>query len=437
MQVLAIDIGTTTISVVLVESNNGEILKTHTVANDSNVTEKNYTNVQNVSYILDIVSSFCRQYQDVDMIGITCQMHGILYVNQEGEAVSNLYTWQDESGNEEYQDGLSYVEFMSRKTGYPLASGYGLVTHFVLQQEGNIICTIGDYIAMYLAGAKKPIMHISNAASLGLFDLKALEFDQRALKKLGIDASILPEITKEYICYPHSNISVAIGDNQASFIGAVSDIENSILVNIGTGSQISYLINEYRNSAVMEVRPFDQYTYLFVGAPLCGGESYAILKKFFYKTLEYVNLENLDIYAIMEAMAEKFHLEKENLTVSTKFLGTRKNSLARGEISNINIVNFTPEQLVMGVLEGMVDELLEVYEHSDKEIVIGSGNGLHKNKMLRQVLGKRMDTEIILSQIHEEAAFGAAIFAMVANGVYSDIKVAKKRWEIKSNDMFL
>ncbi len=48
-----------------------------------------------------------------DGIGFTGQMHGMLYVDASGMAVSPLYTWQDGSGEIPLEDGRTCVEILS------------------------------------------------------------------------------------------------------------------------------------------------------------------------------------------------------------------------------------------------------------------------------------------------------------------------------------
>ena len=65
------------------------------------------------------------------------------------------------------------------------------------------------------------------------------------IKILGIDIPYIPTVTDDYTIVGFADtvpVSVAIGDNQASFLGSVRDIDNSVLVNIGTGSQISAVL---------------------------------------------------------------------------------------------------------------------------------------------------------------------------------------------------
>ena len=65
-------------------------------------------------------------------------------------------------------------------TGIKTASGYGLVTHLFNVRKGLVpadastFCTIGDYLGMVLTGRKSPLVHISQAAGMGLFELYKL-----------------------------------------------------------------------------------------------------------------------------------------------------------------------------------------------------------------------------------------------------------------------
>ncbi|MFR1374753.1 MAG: FGGY family carbohydrate kinase [Eisenbergiella massiliensis] len=74
----------------------------------------------------------------VSAVGISSQMHGILYVDGEGRAVSPFYTWKDEKGKQLMADGETYEAYLSKRTGMPLFSGYGTVTHFFLSRNGMI-----------------------------------------------------------------------------------------------------------------------------------------------------------------------------------------------------------------------------------------------------------------------------------------------------------
>ncbi|MBW7461032.1 hypothetical protein K0U00_43945, partial [Paenibacillus sepulcri] len=237
---------------------------------------------------------------------------------------------------------------------YPVSTGYGLVTHFynvrskMVPAQARRLCTIGDYLAMRLCGSSAPVMDASNAASLGLFDLRNREFDRDAVNKTGIDPSILPMLAgndnplvgrtgdgKPVFC--------AIGDNQASFIGAVAKAEDSLLVNVGTGSQISVYSNTYENIAGLDTRPFPGGGYLLVGASLSGGKSYELLERFFREICHaFTGLEMSDS-ALFEAMnrlaAASLEADEALPLVGTQFYGTRHKPDAAGTITGLNALN--------------------------------------------------------------------------------------------------
>ena len=93
---------------------------------------------------------------------------------------------------------------MRDKTGISAASGYGLITHLYNLRNGLVprdavsLCTVADYLGMVLTGRKYPLVHVSNAASLGFFDVRKGAFHIEAMKEMEIELSILPEITEEH-----------------------------------------------------------------------------------------------------------------------------------------------------------------------------------------------------------------------------------------------
>ena len=117
----------------------------------------------------------------------------------------------------------------------------------------------------------------------------------------------------------------------------------------------------------------------------------------------------------MDKLAEKAYGEgREALEVSTLFKGTRADGTLRGSISGIGTDNFTPEQLILGVNRGMVNELYEMYKLSgmtDKTTLVASGNGVQKNKVLQSYLCDIFGMELKLPAKGEEAAMGAAMYS--------------------------
>ena len=437
MNFLGIDIGTSSICGIVYNTVSKDIVSIAKINNTDMLSCNVWEKVQDANAIVDIVLDLIQelriQYPDIKGIGLSGQMHGILYVNAEGEAVSPLYTWQDMRGSLLYKDGMSYAAYLSKQTGFPLSTGFGLVTHYynkvnsLVPQNAVKLCTIMDYTAIRLTGKCEPLVDCSNAASLGFFDKEKLAFDKEALWNVGIDSSILPEIGKAFSRVGHyENISVytAIGDNQASFLGSIRDIRHSIHITVGTSSQISVYSEDYVNVPLLDTRPLPGGGYILVGAALCGGCSFSLLKKFFSETIKLYTgeeMDDTDLYKIMVSVPYK-EVQEDDIRVETLFGGTGSHPEKRGKIMNISCLNWHPENLIRGFLEGMSQELYDFYQllpnsvRERKTILVGSGNGIKRNPLLCQILEERFKCHLQVSACREEAALGACICGMVGNG---------------------
>lgn len=429
MKTLGIDIGTTTISLVVQDSLSG-ILGTRNLENGTFLPGLPWERVQDPEKILEKVKNglqeMLAQFPQIQAIGVTGQMHGIVYLDGEGRAVSPLYTWQDGRGDLPFDDGVSWASRLSEITGYPLSTGYGLVTHFYNQHhnlvppEAAAFCTISDYVAMALAGVKTPRLDATNAASLGIFDCVRGCFDFAAMEKAGISPHLLPSMAETPLLgvgMPGIPVFTAIGDNQASFLGAAGGRRDVLLVNMGTGGQVSVYSPDYLQTGGLETRPFPGGGWLLVGASLCGGRSYALLERFFRQTVQMVTGQDIPAYDAMARMLEMTR-DLDNLpTCDTTFQGTRTDPTRRAVITGLDENNFTPAHLTWSVMEGMARELYEMYRSfleagGEKPVqMIGSGNGLRKNPWLRRVFENVFQCPMQCSPCEEEAAWGAALYA--------------------------
>ncbi|MBQ7541554.1 MAG: hypothetical protein IJT44_04590 [Clostridia bacterium] len=437
MHVLGLDIGTTTICAVVLDSDSGAVLCSRTLPNDTRIEGLPYEKLQSPMQILNKCRTLVQQLHEaytLGAIGVTGQMHGILYYDKSGNSVSPLFTWQDESGNRMATDTQTYSQLLREKSGYKAASGFGGCTYFVHSLTGRVpagavgVCTIHDFVAMHLAGRKRPLSHVSDAASLGLFDLKTLEFDRGAIAEAGLDDFLFPAVTADFAVIGQyaDNVPVAcaVGDNQASFLGSVRDMPGSVLCNIGTGGQVSFL-TDYADVPGTELRPCFGDRYIRVGASLCGGRAFALLEAFLRSAAELVTGEDFDnVYGAMDRYLAQHEPPDDPLDVDTRFCGTRESPLSRGVIGNVGVGNFTAEHLLYGVLHGIAAELFAFYDsapHGERTTLVCSGNGLRKNPALRQEFARQFGMRTVLPDHREEAAFGAALFAMTACGVTKTI----------------
>ena len=433
---LGIDIGTTTLSAVAIDGRDGKVLRVRNIPNPGAMKSAHpWERRQDPEAILKSVVALLKDMLSpagsVVSIGLTGQMHGILYVDRAGRATSDLFTWQDGRGDLPYR-GTTYAKALSELCGERVATGFGACTHAWFTLNGVVpaaaaaLCTIADYVALRLASRTEPLLHISHAAGIGLFDLGRHAFDCSRIRRCGLDPSYFPQVSAELrpigSCEGNIPVCIAVGDNQASFLGAVSNMEDSLLVNVGTASQVTALARDTDcGDGDLERRPLTGELAILAGSALCGGKAYALLETFLRSCLHLAGVEKASLYDAMNRAAEETPGEGDPLVVDTRFAGTRQNPSGRGAITNISLDNFDARRLVRGTLDGIAEELHGMYRQMARSEraprrLIGSGNAVRKNPALAKAIERRFRAPLLVPEHDEEAGYGAAVAGLMACG---------------------
>ena len=96
------------------------------------------------------------------------------------------------------------------------------------------------------------------------------------------------------------------------------------------------------------------------------------------------------------------------------FFGTRVHPGEFGSITGITATNFTLQNVARAMANGIVENLFAPMPESvlrARKRVVGSGNGLAKCGAVRRALQERCNLPLIMPQVREEAATGAALLA--------------------------
>lgn len=420
MQIIGIDIGTTSICGVVIDTESGRVLSSKTVNSNAFLeSKKAFEKIQSADKIIAIATEILDNLitENTVSIGVTGQMHGIVYTDKNGAAVSPLYTWQDKRGDEPFGD-TTYAKQLDSFTGYGCVTDFYNRKNNLVPHDAVAFCTIHDYFVMTLCGLKKPIIHSTNAASFGLYDIEENHFTNGFSPEIATDYRIVGK-------YKSIPVSVAVGDNQASVFSTLKN-STDLLINVGTGSQVSLISDHIITGENLEVRPYFDNKYLVVGAALCGGRAYSLLKDFYKSILS----KNGDIRdeKIYEIMGEMLESESPVLSVDTRFAGTRQNPNLNGNISGITTENFTPEALTKGMLMGMCNELHNMFLQMKTPIsgIVGSGNGIRKNKAFIKLCEEKFESKMNIPSHLEEAAVGAALFSGISAGIFKNSTEAQK-----------
>ena len=433
MHILGIDIGTTKIAGVLLDQDQNRILKAISVNSGAGLnSSKEWEKIQDPRIILETSLKIVKELKEFSpepilSIGISSQMHGFLYVDTRGKPVSPLYTWQDSRGAIPMSSGKSAREIILEKTGYSIFAGYALCTHFyntlenLVPKNADKIVSIGTYLGMELCSTSKATIDPSEAASFGLYDIIRKEFRLDAVQTLWGSDDFLPERVPFYSPMGKDSDGIpviqSLGDNQASFFGTMKNREEILLVNLGTGGQVSLLMQQMPSSLQgLEVRPYPDGN-LVVGSTLAGGKSFDLLVEFFSRVLNFFGYSpnRKEMYDIIDS--QEIKTPTTPLKVIPYFNGTREDPAVRGSIENIDLDNLTPPNLMHGFAEAMVKELKTLLSRNslDTEFnqrkIVGSGNGIRQNPLVRQLIEKLFQCELVISDLKEEAACGCALYA--------------------------
>ena len=469
---MGVDVGTTKIALVLLDIDSGKIVAAHDIVNDSEVTDEEgrgrgwseWDADQAVELAFRAIGEVTSQtgLMKIRGVGVTGQMHGMVLVSRDRRPLSPFIGWQDQRCNEEVSGtDVSYIERMiefvggrgfSREgcfpaTGYMGSSLFWLKENCALPSQAATACFLPDYLVMRMTGVG-PVTDSSNAGGSGIYDIVSGEWDAGLVQRLGLRSDLLLEVRKsgELVggltaeaavrtgLEEGTPVCVACGDNQASFLGSVVNRRDTMLINIGTGGQLSLWVPKYLAVDGVDTRCYLDETYLLVAASLCGGRSYSLLSRFFKEVGQvfFEAKEDEDLYDRMTQLASEVPPGADGLVCEPLFNGTRFDPNTRAVWSGMSESNFTPGHMTRALLEGVARRFKILYDAmleegvSPRACLVGSGNAVRKNLLLTRILSDVLGMPVRIPKHTEEAAFGAALLAAVGCGEFRDFEEASR-----------
>ncbi len=469
--VLGVDIGTTTITALALDPATGDIVASATTANTVETTSdadaargRSEWDIRlmadrSCACLRRVSQSLGPRRSELAGIGITGQQHGVAVVDEHLTPLTPFVNWQDRRGEDLYPRtkktyGRRALELLGedapQRTGCRMATGYMGLTLFWMQSKGmlptnGVACFATDYFAALLTG-KPPATDPTMAASSGVFNVRENRWDIELITRLMLSPTLFPEVrtsgdrlgelsaeSEHATDLPAGlPVFVSIGDNQASFLGSVAGRADSVLVNVGTGGQVGAFTEQFLYHPELETRPFPRGGFLLVCAGLTGGKVYAVLERFFRQVGSQIfGAEPADsIFPLMNQLAALAPRGAQGLRCEPFFSGTRTNPELRAGFSGISAENFTPAHMTRAILEGMgrtfrsnFEVIREVVNHPCERLV-GAGNGLRENLLLARIIGEEFSLPMQFPRHREEAAYGAALLAVVGAGLSPDLATA-------------
>lgn len=476
---LSIDVGSTSVTALIIDIESKTVVDSSTVANNAETTSANDKKRGRSEWDLDCMTELAvdnaakliwRNKADPAAIGITGQQQGLQLLDEDLKTVGSFISWQDQRSKDLIPgENRTYLDAMGElggavteenglpafeDTGCPVVTGYTAPNLYWLKANNELptnipnlhATTAPEFVVSRLTGTR-PVTDPTDAVSWGVYDLTKMDWNYDLIKSLGLNKEIFSNQADS--CTPAGKltpamaaklgarlgipVSVASGDHQCSFAGTVADYENTVAINIGTGGQASVYIENPTPRGWLELRPYIQSGYLLAGVGVVGGRTFRTLRDFFNNASRAIAGYELDpdvLYEKLVELAAEVPAGAEGVVFDPLFTGSRSNPLAKAAVREITPGTFTPGHMARALFEAMAAQLADSYREAaklgagERSKLVGSGNGLKLNAVLRESLETELGMPLELGNNNEEAAIGAALCAAVADGSFDSIAAA-------------
>lgn len=451
MRYIAIDLGSSFIKHGLLDLAEGNINGIGKLAPSSRLdSEDAHTHELSAEAIFrsveGMVASYTREDPSIRGMIMSTQMHGFVLTHPDLKA--DIYvSWQDTRCLKMASHGESYIEQLKtkipaefmREAGVPLKPMLGLCNLCTLLQEVKIdpairprLFTLGSYIIYRLTG--RNITHITNAAPLGLVDIKSRTWHQGIIKAAGLEHLEFPEITESLGpvglfkgTWATLNVLPDIGDQQAAILGCGARA-GDVIVNVGTAAQIAHITDRFMPGD-HETRPYFGTLVLDTFSRMPGGRNIDVV-------IAFIDEIGREIFKVPESAKiawdyfnKGFSLGDPNgLAVDTSFYDM-PHKLAGGAIYNIGKSNLTVANLFSGIIRDMASVyaryITALCGDLDPEVrILFSGGVSWNNPVLLKAVAEETGRKVELSPMKDEVFSGLFRAALIGSGTARDMSEA-------------
>jgi len=308
-----------------------------------------------------------------------------------------------------------------------------------------------DYLNMKLCG--KPVTDFSVASRTMMFDITKKEWSKKILDTANFDEALFPEIKPagEAIGYinretakktglsPETLVVTGGHDQPCGALGAGIIKTGPVMDATGTVECIGVLLKELLLTPKIRLQGFAVHHYVIENEYFMFGfnpTSGVILRwfrdNFALQEKEEAKRMNIDVYDLLTSMAAKSPIGAKELFLLPYFEGSGTpnfNRQIRGAFLGLTLAH-DKKDVLRAILEGLSYELrnnVDAMEtHGTKITELRTIGGGAKSEFWLQLKADVTGRKVVVPNITEAAATGAAILASVGAGVYRDTGEAVK-----------
>lgn len=404
----------------------------------------------------DLTIQLGEKRNQIKGMALSGQMHSSVFLGKDNEVIRPALLWCDARTTEECSWITSRVKGRDQLIKYvsnPALEGFTAPKIVWLRQQEpdnyqqiRFILMPKDYIRFKLTG--QVFTEVSDAAGTLLFDVVNRKWSQEVLDALDIPRNILPEVREStdicgFVTEECAQITgipagtpVAAGgaDNTCGAVGCGIVQEGRALSSIGSSGVLLAHTDQPKTDPAGAVHTFNHsipQAWYVMGVMLAAGLSYKWFGQTFGQAEKIVEAGTaINAYKLLDQGAALIPAGSEGLIFLPYLNGERTphaDGAARGVFFGIN-PRHRKEHFTRAVLEGVVFGLrdsLEIFKGIGIDITqlraIGGGA---KSPLWRQIQADILNTEVATLNIDEGPAFGAALIAGKAAGVYNSLQEA-------------
>lgn len=395
---------------------------------------------------------------DVLGLGLSGQMHGVVLLDERQEVLRPCIIWADQRSDEQCRwitervGARQLIEYVSN----PALTGFSAPKLlWIRDNEPEIFARARtmllpkDYIRFLLTGVMA--MEISDAAGTCLLDVKHGSWSQEVLQAIDLHPALLPPVVPADA--PSGTITPQVAaltglregtpvagggaDNACGAVGNGVVTEGLALVSVGTsGIVLAYAGTPQVDTSgpVPRVHTFNHAVpgaWYLMGVTQGAGLSLRWLRDNIglpERALE--RWTGVDAYETLEQEAASVSAGSDGLIFLPYLQGERTPHLdayARGGWIGLT-ASHDRRHLVRSVMEGVAFSLKDCFaiireQGLRLEQMRATGGGA-KSPLWRQIIADVLGVELVVTNASEGPAFGAALLAGVAGGVYRTVQAA-------------
>ncbi|ANS73931.1 gluconokinase [Paenibacillus yonginensis] len=446
-RVLGLDIGTTSLKAVLFGPN-GTMMAKHSSEYPLYQPQQDWAE-QDPEEILQALVDAVRHVllkskadpKKIIAIGFSAAMHSLIALDADGQPLTRSLVWTDNRSTSQAERLKQHGGHdIYLRTGTPIHPMSPLCKLLWMKEEdpetfqkSAMFVGIKEYLLFRLFGTY--IMDYSMASATGMFELSKLDWDEGALKLLELERSRLPQPV------PTTHILEGMNQTLAGHMGldpqtpVVVGASDGVLANLGVGAmgegEVAVTIGTSGAVRMMTDKPLtdgQQRTFCYalterhwvVGGPTNNGGIMLrwLRDQFGSPEVEVAKRLNIDPYDLMIQYAEKVPAGAEGLLFLPFLTGERApiwNPDARGLFFGISL-RHQREHFIRAVLEGVIFSIFSIgvalRDLAGPATKIIASGGFARSAVWRQILSDVMGKELLVPEVEEASALGAAAIAL-------------------------